>query len=371
MLRWDIFCAVIDNYGDAAVSWRLAKQLVHEHEITVRLWIDNLTPLAALVDGLSPTLPRQTVAGVEVCHWAMSAWTQVEMASVVVAAFGCRLPPDYLVRMAQLPTPPRWLNLEYLSAETWVDNYHLMPSPHPQLPLVQDFYFPGFTARTGGLLREADVLRRRDHFRQLPTVQAALWQRLQCPPPALDAIKISLFAYSGAPVTDLLDQLARWHGLVWCAIPSGQLDADIDAWLSSHPCRTIYLQRLPFLTQEDYDLLLWSCDVNCVRGEDSLLRAIWAGRPLIWHIYPQAEQAHHAKLDALLTLVCVHLPTPLANGLRQCWHSWNLSSETPVDIARYFLNNLTPLTVASRAWQEELAQHPDLCTQMVKLAQIR
>jgi uncharacterized repeat protein (TIGR03837 family) len=57
---------------------------------------------------------------------------------------------------------------------------------------------------------------------------------------------------------------------------------------------------LPFVPQPDYDRLLWACDLNFVRGEDSWVRAQWAARPFIWHIYPQDENLHHKKLRAFL-----------------------------------------------------------------------
>ncbi|MBY0444112.1 MAG: elongation factor P maturation arginine rhamnosyltransferase EarP, partial [Burkholderiales bacterium] len=39
-VRWDIFCRVIDNYGDIGVCWRLARQLSFEHGFAVRLMVD-------------------------------------------------------------------------------------------------------------------------------------------------------------------------------------------------------------------------------------------------------------------------------------------------------------------------------------------
>jgi uncharacterized repeat protein (TIGR03837 family) len=58
------------------------------------------------------------------------------------------------------------------------------------------------------------------------------------------------------------------------------------------------LHVIPFIAQDDHDKLLWSCDINFVRGEDSSVRAQWAARPFVWHLYPQSEQAHLAKLRA-------------------------------------------------------------------------
>jgi uncharacterized repeat protein (TIGR03837 family) len=79
----------------------------------------------------------------------------------------------------------------------------------------------------------------------------------------------------------------------------------------------LYLPQLP---QTDFDHLLWSCDLNFVRGEDSLVRAIWAAKPFIWQIYPQHDGAHHAKLDAFLTM----MEAPAS--LKTAHIAWNASA---------------------------------------------
>ncbi len=83
------------------------------------------------------------------------------------------------------------------------------------------------------------------------------------------------------------------------------------------------LHAIPFLAQDDYDRLLWACDVSFVRGEDSFVRAQWAARPFVWHIYPQAENAHRRKLDAFLDLYAASLDGAPAAGVRGLWHAWN------------------------------------------------
>jgi hypothetical protein len=87
-----------------------------------------------------------------------------------------------------------WLNLEYLSAEAWVATCHRQPSPHPRLPLVKYFFFPGFDAATGGLLREADYDARRAAFDE-----AAFRAEFGLPPRQADELTISMFAYPHAP----------------------------------------------------------------------------------------------------------------------------------------------------------------------------
>ena len=47
---WDIFCQVIDNYGDIGVGWRLATNLAARGQ-RVRLWLDNSSVLRWLAPG--------------------------------------------------------------------------------------------------------------------------------------------------------------------------------------------------------------------------------------------------------------------------------------------------------------------------------
>lgn len=140
--RCDIFCAVVDNFGDIGVCWRLARQLVAEHGYAIRLWVDDLASFARICPQIDPTAPVQSVAGVEVQRWDRTFAGGVTPADVVVEAFACALPECYVAAMAACPARPVWINLEYLSAEPWVDGCHAMASPHPRLPLVKHFFFP-------------------------------------------------------------------------------------------------------------------------------------------------------------------------------------------------------------------------------------
>ncbi|HET9663207.1 MAG TPA: elongation factor P maturation arginine rhamnosyltransferase EarP, partial [Burkholderiales bacterium] len=160
---WDIFCRVVDNYGDAAVCWRLAQQLTAEHEAIVRLWIDDLTPLHALCHGVKGGLACQTVGSVEIRAWP-AAWQAVPPAEIVIEAFGCGLPHAYVDAMVQSSTHPVWIVLEYLSAESWVPGHHGLPSPHPRWGIPRYFFFPGFVEGTGGILREKGLMARREAF---------------------------------------------------------------------------------------------------------------------------------------------------------------------------------------------------------------
>ena len=304
--RWHIFGRVIDNYGDAGVCWRLARELAAEHALDVTLWQDDLAPLARIVPGLDPAVEVQRAMGVTVRRWT-EPFGEPSPADVVVEAFGCGLPERYVEAMARATTAPAWFILEYLSAESWVEGAHGLASPHPRLPLPRRFWFPGFTARTGGLIRERGLFAARDAFRSDNAAQLALWSTLGVPPPASGEIRVSLFCYPNPVLPALLDAWSDGDDAVVCLVPDGVATGALDLWTAGnvpHPGLPVRRGRLtlhtvPFVPQDDYDRLLWSSAVNFVRGEDSFVRAFWAGAPFVWQLYVQDDGAHAAKLAAL------------------------------------------------------------------------
>ena len=155
--RWDIFCKVVDNFGDAGVGWRLARVLAREHALSVRLWIDDPRSLARIAPGVDAARDAQCVDGIDIRAWR-ATWTAATPADVVVEAFGCGLPDAYVAAMAETPVPPVWFVLEYLSAEPWIDGAHGLPSPHPRLALTRRYWFPGFTAESGGIAARTRAL---------------------------------------------------------------------------------------------------------------------------------------------------------------------------------------------------------------------
>ncbi|MDR2196151.1 MAG: elongation factor P maturation arginine rhamnosyltransferase EarP [Gallionellaceae bacterium] len=344
----DIFCAVVDNYGDIGVCWRLARQLAQEHGCAVRLWVDDLASFARLCPEVDARLDSQHDCGVEVRHWR-KPFAETAPAQFVIEAFACTLPPEYLAAMARLPQPPVWVNLEYLSAEDWVEGCHKLPSPHPSLPLVKYFFFPGFTEKTGGLLLENDLFARRDAFQSSPLsldgrgagerVQDVMPQPPPLPNPSpargeglcADETRISLFCYKNPALTDLLHIWAQAAAPVRCLMPEGRALPQAAAFFGkTHAAASDVLQRgnltlhvLPFVEQDRYDELLWDCDINFVRGEDSFVRAQWAAQPFVWHIYPQHDGVHLQKLRAFMEKFCDGLATEAARALTALWEGWN------------------------------------------------
>jgi uncharacterized repeat protein (TIGR03837 family) len=371
---WDIFCRVVDNFGDAGVSWRLARQLAEEHGGTVRFWIDDLAPLHLLCREVRPDAASQFVAGIEVQRWTVP-WTPVRPCEVVIEAFGCGLPEEYARAMAEDARRPLWIVLEYLSAEDWVPAHHGLPSPHPRWPIPRYFFFPGFGAGSGGVLREAGLADRRHAFGA--TEQRRMWKSLGFEPPDADATVVSMFTYESAPLTALLAQWERHNEPVVIAIPQGKIVAVAAAYFGVTAIETgkqfrrgrLEVRVLPFVEQARYDELLWSCHCDFVRGEDSFVRAQWAAVPMVWQLYPQADNAHSKKLDAFLDVYCADLPRPAATALRAMWQAWNAVGDNTVSIGaawHEFWAYRAMLEDHARTWATRLAADDDLASRLAQ-----
>ena len=331
-LRWDLFCRVIDNFGDIGVCWRLARQLAACGQ-QVRLWVDDASALHWMAPGVlhadAPSHPAQPLGlapGIAIHGWpsegCAAQLAALPRAQVWLEAFGGDIPADFIhaQRPSAGPAQPLWLNLEYLSAEPYVERSHGLPSPishGPAAGLQRWFYYPGFTPRTGGLLREGDLLAQQAAFR------ADAWLGAQGIPNLPGACRLSLFCYEPPALAAWLQQLAQAAQPTQLLVTAGRAARAVRAALHSlgqpgaRQLGALHLHELPLLSQPDYDRLLWACDLNLVRGEDSLVRALWAGQPLGWQLYPQEDGVHADKLDAFLGQLA---PPPAV----QRWHRvWN------------------------------------------------
>ena len=328
--QWDIFCKVIDNFGDIGVCWRLAADLASRGH-RVRLWTDDASALAWMAPA--------GCDGVRVLPWTAppdlaAAGLEEYPPDVLIEAFGCEIAPEFIAACARQSSArgvkPVWINLEYLSAETYASRCHGLPSPVQSGPAVgwlKWFFYPGFTGATGGLLREPGLAGRQANFDRkawLATHGIA----------SADEKLVSLFCYEPAALPGLLRQFAQ-HGLdgeaVHLLVAAGRAEKAVKAEINDEKGllrnrdvrKLLSISYLPPLAQLDFDHLLWSCDLNFVRGEDSLVRALWAGKPLVWQVYPQDDGAHLDKLNALLDM----LDAPLS--LRRFHAAWNSQEQAP------------------------------------------
>jgi len=371
--RWDIFCKVVDNYGDAGVCWRLARQLAAEHGIAPRLWIDRLETLAWIAPQLDASRGQQMIASVEVRRWA-EPLPDVEPGAVVIETFGCDVPTAFAERMARATHKPLWINLEHLTAEAWADDCHLLLSPHPRLPITRWFFYPGFSDRTGALLREKGLLAARDRFQVDRNSQDTLWAQLGMPARAHDELRVSLFCYDTAAATALLNALAAEARSVRVLAPEGVAAQALRSAFGTPANRTdvynkqsVTVHTVAFLPQEQWDRVLWACDINIVRGEDSFVRAQWAGRPFVWAIYPQSDAAHREKMAAFLGRYTEGLSAPAARALIALHEAWDTGADVGPAWAG-FVRTLPEAAAHAYRWAEKLAAKRDLARNIIDLA---
>jgi uncharacterized repeat protein (TIGR03837 family) len=349
-MRWHLYCKVVDNFGDAGVAWRLAADLAARGE-DVRLAIDDPRPLAWMAPERRP--------GVEV-----RAWDEIPADSpdAVVELFGAGLPPAVERRAARAAPAPVVVDLEHLSAEAYVERSHGLPSPRrldSGEPLTTWFFYPGFTTRTGGLLRERGLLERRAAF------DADAWLAARGIPVRPAERRASLFCYPDAPIGELLDSLAGEPTVLLLAAGAAAeaVAAALGPTLARGALRAV---RLPALPQAEFDALLWSCDLNFVRGEDSLVRAIWAGAPFVWQLYRQPDGAHVAKLEAFLDRLLAASDDPsLAPAVRDAFRGWNRLAPAGAPLRLPETGASAPWRHLCVLWRDALAAQTDLTTALV------
>jgi uncharacterized repeat protein (TIGR03837 family) len=130
------------------------------------------------------------------------------------------------------------------------------------------------------------------------------------------------------------------------------------------------LHAIRFLAQDDYDRLLWACKVNFVRGEDSFVRAQWASRCFVWHVYPQSENVHRRKHDAFLDRYVEGLAEGPEAALRRFWRAWNGAPDAG-SIGHAWRDCAAAHAALERhadVWAAKLAALPDLAVRLVTAA---
>ncbi len=307
-------CKVIDFFGDIGVAWRIAKQLKVDFNIEVHLLVDDLVTTKRLIPSIDLTLHKQMINGINICHCDFSedSTSLPPPPDFVFNLFNIDLPHSYKTLIKRKKS--KYIAIEYLSAEPWVDNFHLKPSIDPQSGLIKTYFYPGFTNQTGGLIREKGLFLRREAFDQFG--RKKLIQSLGGDP---NLYSISLFYYPIQKIEVFLDVIDHIKKPAQFFIPQYLFDL----LKLKNNYQFIHIIPYPFLNHDDFDNLLWSCDLNFVRGEDSWTRAIWAGKPFIWQPYIQENNIHLIKLKAFLKRYCEACDQDLSEILIKMHDDWS------------------------------------------------
>jgi len=315
----DILCRVVDNLGDIGFVYRLARALSElPGAPRLRLVVDDLAAFSGLCPAVSPDVPLQTVEGWLVVRRddpgeAALALFRTEPPRAVIECYACGRPDwfDAILFDETDQAVRHIVNVEYLTAESWARDFHLLPS-FTRSPLVRKSVFmPGFVPGTGGLVRDAafntavetcatsagrldlrhDLLRCPEIVTSSsdPLIGGAPASGLSTGDQPADAFWVLVFSYEH-DFLSLVADLASFHAEtpLLALVASGRSAAPfIDAWTAAG--RLFPVLELPLLPQTRWDQFLAASDFLIVRGEESLSRACLSGRPFLWQCYPFAD----------------------------------------------------------------------------------
>lgn len=359
----DIFCAVVDNFGDIGVCWRLARQAAVERGLKTRLFVDDMTSFRTIIPAPDTS--------VEIIPWDKDFNAHYTAADIVIEGFACNLPPSVLSAITL--QKPVWIDLEYLTAENWALGCHGIPSFIPSQNTHKTLFFPSFDKRTGGLIRENDLINRRNAFQMDKNAQNEWRKAHSMPEIDTNTIDISLFCYKTAPIENLIRGVAGLTRKVRIMQPTVNPSLSPTLSQKEREDREIEVIPIPFLSQYDYDYLLWTCDFNFVRGEDSFVRAQFAGKPFIWNIYRQDEDGHLVKLRAFLDTIKHFYDTESFERLAILHEMWNEGARnTTQDGAGLWqtsFQSLAGFQSGARKWADYLIDQNDLLTRLLTFAE--
>ncbi|WP_147644997.1 elongation factor P maturation arginine rhamnosyltransferase EarP [Treponema pectinovorum] len=329
-----ILCKVVDNYGDVGVVFRLAKAL-SEQDKTLELTIvcSDLESFSLLTKNhfSIDTQKKSQKCIFNDSVWTILDWTQEEdfryepsPFPTILECFQCGR-PEWLESILFSKTANKTFyifNIEYLTAEAYAEEFHLLKSYTRSSNVKKMFFMPGFTNKTGGLiidktfmnsLKKSELQKKDD---KIFTVAIFSYER------SFDEIFVALQNF----VQKVREKEKGFCVKVFAAAGKSQPFVK-KSWEKFG--KDIILQELDFLPQEEWDELLCTCDFNFVRGEESLARASLCAKPFVWHAYPQEENYQLVKVNSLLEKILPFIKDEAAGtALKQVWEDYNTPNKS-------------------------------------------
>ena len=334
----DIFCQVIDNYGDVGVAYRLAREFKRVYpNKKLRFVINQIEEL---------NLIRKS-ENIEVILYKDISKIE-NSADLIIESFGCEIPKEYMDKA--LKNVKLIINLEYFSAEKWVDDFHLQES-FLGGNLKKYFFIPGLSEKSGGILLDNEFLERKKKVEANKEYYLEKFGIKE----KYDLIG-SVFSYE-KNFDSLIEELKKLNKKVILLILSEKTQKNFIKYFDNgNNYDKIKFVKLPFFTYDKYEELLALCDFNLVRGEDSFVRALLLGKPFLWHIYPQDENTHIKKLESFLEKYCSN-----NKELKQTFINYNINK----DDFSYFFKNFKEIEKYNKNYANYLIKNCNLMEKLI------
>lgn len=300
-----VLCKVVDNFGDIGVVFRLCRALSElKKNLEIRLVVSNLDSFAKISKGIDSTKTFQEFRGWKVFDWNDNALCKKEFSKnppeFILECFQCGRPEwlEELLFSPQFNLNVQIVNVEYLTAESWADDFHLLKSGTRSAKIKKINFMPGFTKKTGGLILDKNFMCCLSEKKfALNLVKQNLDKKILSEDFS-DSFKILIFSYPKN--FDFLASAIKEFSFLKKIIVFVASGAGADSAKISLKKFKVDFVCLPFMQQEVWDAFLSLMDFSFVRGEDSFSRCCLLGNPFIWNIYPQEEEFHIVKLNAFL-----------------------------------------------------------------------
>ena len=334
----DIFCQVIDNYGDVGVAYRLAREFKRVYpNKKLRFVINQIEEL---------NLIRKS-ENIEVILYKDISKIE-NSADLIIESFGCEIPKEYMDKA--LKNSKLIINLEYFSAEKWVDDFHLQES-FLGGNLKKYFFIPGLSEKSGGILLDNEFLERKKKVEANKEYYLEKFGIKE----KYDLIG-SVFSYE-KNFGSLIEELKKLGKKIILLMLSEKTQKNFIKYFDNgNNYDKIKFVKLPFFTYDKYEELLALCDFNLVRGEDSFVRALLLGKPFLWHIYPQDENTHIKKLESFLEKYCSN-----NKELKQTFINYNINK----DDFSYFFKNFKEIEKYNKNYANYLIKNCNLMEKLI------
>lgn len=299
----DIFCEIIDNFGDIGVVYRISKELKKIFQnVRIRIVLNRIEEFKAINKKVKDT-DYQEIDGL-ICVTEKYVKDNIKtfgVSDVFIEAFGCNVPEEYVKQAKE--NSKLWINLEYLSGEKWIEDFHLCQSLIDSKILKKIFFMPGFSEKSGGVIIDSGFLERMKYGKEnRDEVFKKYFKDLDLK----DKFIGTVFSYE-KNFENLLETLKNYEKETVLLLMGEKTQKSFSEILKKNLTEDygnivkygkITMVYSGFFSQEEYEEIISASDFNFTRGEDSFVRGIVLGKPFMWHIYLQEEKAHMDKIKA-------------------------------------------------------------------------
>ncbi len=339
----DIFCEVIDNYGDVGVAYRFARAFKREYKNKkIRFIVNKLEEINMIKKNDDiPIISYEEIKNSK----------NITPADLIFENFSCNIPDNYYKKA--IYESMLLINVEYFSAEDWIKDFHLQESIIGIGKLKKFFYMPSIIQNSGGIIIDEEFLERKIKVRENKNFYLNKFLKLSKTSVESNNFNliISVFSYE-KNFDSFMKTLQKLNKKILLLILGEKTQKNfINYFDKNNKYDRITVVKFPFLPYEEYEELISLCDINFVRGEDSIVRALLLEKPFLWHIYPQEENLHIEKLKSFLENYCKNW-----KELKNTFINYNKN----IDDYEYFFQNLKRIEEYNKNYSKYLIEKCDL-----------